>query len=72
MGHKVFFFFKSFFFKCIFRGSGGTDFEILFGCLQPGLCHCVFSLCTGLPKKTLDMSLITFDNKKALEIMNSV
>ena len=37
--------------------SGGTNFINFSTKHQPWWCLCVFDVCTGLPKKTLDMSL---------------
>ena len=44
--------------ECIFRASGGTSFSNLPAWHQPWCCLCEFNICTGLPKKTLKMSLV--------------
>ena len=42
----------------IFKASGGTNIESFFVHFQPCLCLCGFDVCTGLPRKTLDTSLL--------------
>ena len=37
--------------KCIFRVSGGTNFEYFYTLLQPWWCLRGFNMCTGLPTK---------------------
>ena len=44
--------------ECIFRASGGTNFENFSAQCQPWWWLCGFNICTGLPQKTLDISLI--------------
>ena len=44
----------------IFRASGGTNFENFPAQQQPWWRFCGFSVCTSLPKKTLDTSLSDF------------
>ena len=43
--------------ECIFRVSGGTNFENLSTQCQRWWCLYGFHVCTGLPKKTLHVSL---------------
>ena len=42
--------------RCIFREFGSTDFENLCTGCQPWWHLCGFDGCTGLPKKTLDVT----------------
>ena len=43
--------------ECIFRVSGGTNFENLSTRCQPFWCLCGFNVCTCQPKRNLDVSL---------------
>ena len=45
--------------ECIFRASGGTNFENFCDLRQPWCRPLELDVCTGLPKKTLDTSLST-------------
>ena len=55
--------------ECIFRASGGTNFENFTAQCQPW-CHLPgFNVCTALPKKTLDTSMQIKKPKQSLFIL---